>query len=221
MYLRNCKDACSNEGIRQLLGWRVARVMMLLPAAFLVIHQGGCGSSEKNVPLAPDGLNDVVYRAEANDEALEELVGIPAKSDPTRGAIFTAPLDGDVMAGDLPRFTWRDATTTELEPSRTNSGARRHYDLPFGPVRSASAHGPSVNGRAYYLVFSTPDDPKLVRVFTTESFYEPDVVELTKLELANGPIQLSIVTAIYDNSRLAADGGPYIGETIHFSIQQE
>jgi hypothetical protein len=194
--------------------------LLLIPAASLLIYQGACGSPDVDPPAEPDDLSDVVYQAQANDEALEQLVDAPARIDPTRAAVFTAPLDGDVMQADLPRFTWRDASVTGRQgPPSPPAGWRQHYRLPIGAMRSAAAHGPSVNGRAYYLVFSTPEDAKLVRVFTTENFYEPDIVELTKLQLAGGPITLRIVTAIYDNSHLAADGGPYVGETVHFSIQ--
>lgn len=88
----------------------------------------------------------------------------------------------------------------------------------LGPVRAARAHGTPVNGRAYFIVFSTAEREGLVRVFTTKLSYTPDAEAWGKLRAAGAPITVSVLNAIFESNRVSRDGGPFAGEPVTFTI---
>jgi hypothetical protein len=157
----------------------------------------------------PTELADVIYQGGANDEALELLIATAATPDATRAAVLTWPADGEsIPASPVKEFWWEEGSTARAPVER----------LLLGPLRAAFAHGAPVNGPAYFVVFSTSTNDKLVRVFTTELSFTPDAATWQKMVDANEPVQCVITNAVFDNNLLAADGGPFVGAPTTFSI---
>lgn len=187
-----------------------------------------------------DALADVIYEGAGNDEALELLLAPTPEENPKTFAIFDSPMEGPpVPASPIPTFAWhveglpetgawtpsgaprsRWATFDGLNPAV--KGAREALG-PFldlvGPERAARAHGSSIGGAGYLLVFSTAGDDKLLRVFTTNLTYTPDEAAWGKLKGAGKAIQAWILTGIFENNVLAAGGGPFQGPWIAFVIE--
>jgi hypothetical protein len=151
----------------------------------------------------------VVYEGLATDEALVILLALEARSEPAENAVVDYPADQMALPAATPAtFAWHIGEMAGVWPS---------LESMLGP-RAAYAHGAPVNGRGYFLVFSTPSSPKLLRVFTTDLTYTPDAAAWASLVGANLPISLTITNAIFEDNRVAQDGGPYVGSSVSFSI---
>lgn len=194
----------------------------------------GCGDSGTDAPV--DELADVVYEGGATDEAAEALLAGTVKNDAAQAAIFTWPSDGDILEPDaVPTFCWHVGATASndaparprvgaLDPARAPSpawdrAARAVLEPLFSGVRPAYAHGDPINGPAYFLVFSTSSDAKLLRVFTTLVDYTPDAASWDELKAAGAPITATVTWAQFDTNRIATDGGPFAGTPITFTIR--
>src|SRR6185295_6993731 len=107
-------------------------------------------------------------------------------------------------------------------------GAARKHARPAARVRwvenwltlegTAYAHGAAMNGDAFLLVFSTKSRGKLLRVFTQARAYAPTVAEWQRLVDAHEVVTLTVTRATFEEGRLTADGGPFVGKPLQFSI---
>jgi hypothetical protein len=193
------------------------RTAFFVLVASVALYAGACSSDDE--PLPNEELADVIYQGTTNDEALELLLTSTPVDDPTNEAELVWPPDGDsVPASPPPTFCWTVGAGASLAPM-TPAIDPGWLDEIVG-MRSAHAHGPPVNGPAYFVVFSTPSDPKLARVFTSEVEYTPDDAVWQKMIAVGGPITCTITTGIFDNNLLAADGGPFVGDSTTFTITQ-
>lgn len=201
---------------------RIAGVVALAGAVFVGTSVGACGGGTENPPATnePD-LTGVIYAGAATDEALEALLLAAPKTDPAQAAAVDTPAAGATLPKDVPpTIEWHvSGSSAAREPSAGERIARAAKAIGsfFGP-REAWAHGAPVNGRAYLLVFSTPKSPELVRVFTTELSYTFDAANWTKLALTGEPVTLVVTNAIFEDNRVAQDGGPFTGNAVTFSI---
>jgi hypothetical protein len=158
-------------------------------------------SSDKT-PAASNALGaDVIREGNTTSPALDEFLGTPADSWAWAGGQFVAPSDQAVLPADMPAaFSWQADGTT--------------------PPPDSDVLVPSEQqGQTFLLVFSTPSDAKLLRVFTSLTSYTPSAAAWQKLVRAGTPITLSITSATFENDQLTADGGPHNGQTIQFTIQ--
>lgn len=176
-------------------------------------------------------LADVIYEGGATDEALEALIAAGATSDAAQGTRFLTPAAGAVLDPSTPvAFTWAVGQTSASAPEasprgRGRSRARvspslveRAVGSLFG-VRTAHAHGTPIDGRAYFLVFRTESNPRLLRVFTTRLEYTPSAEAWAKLTgEGGGAITAEITGAIFEQNRIPQDGGPWLGETLGFEF---
>lgn len=179
----------------------------------------GCESpANPSMPASTDpDIEGVVYESLATDEGLVALLGQQAASDPAQNAIFDLPITQmSLPAASAATFAWHIGESATLSPPSLRKWAF-DVDSILGP-RQAYAHGAPINGRGYFLVFSTPAAPKLLRVFTTNLTYTPDATAWATLVSAGVPISLTITNAIFEDSRVAQDGGPYAGPAISFII---
>lgn len=199
------------------------RWTFLVVAASTVLYSGACSSDEDSheEDEANPALADVVYEGGTNDEALEALLAGTPVEDAAKGASLTSPAEGASVPSSPPHtFTW-SSTTARLEGGAVSPANRAldHWlqDL-FAGERSALAHGNPVNGRAYFVVFSTSGDDKVLRVFTTSTSYTPDEAAWEKLVSAGGLITASITTGVYDNNAVASDGGPFTAPSATFTV---
>jgi len=158
-------------------------------------------SSDKT-PTASNALgSDVIREGDTTSVALDEFLGTPADSWAWAGGQFVTPSDQDVLSAATPEtFTWQADGTT--------------------PPPDTDVLVPSEQqGQTFLLVFSTPADAKLLRVFTNLTSYTPSSAAWQKLVRAGTPITLSITSATFENDQLTGDGGPHNGQTIQFTIQ--
>lgn len=226
------------------------RLFLLLAATTLVpatICAGACGSD--GTPAAPSPppdtslhLAEVVYEGGATDEALIALLSVTPKSDPAHAAVFSSPANGATLPADpAPKLSWHlGGATGRLAPPAEPGGARARASAPAGQsvlrrllsaVPAAQAHGAPINGRAYYLVFSTAKSEGVLRVFTTRLDYTPDAAAWAKLRAAGGmttqptqptqPTQITVtaLNAVFENNRVAAGEASSEGEPVTFTIQ--
>jgi hypothetical protein len=194
-------------------------------------HEGEGGG------VVDPGIADVVFEGGATDEALEALIAAGATSDLTQGTRFLEPLAGATLDPSTPiTFRWAvgqtDAKAPSVEaPSRVAGVPRRSVADLAEPglveralgallgVRTAHAHGTPIDGRAYFLVFRTESNPRLLRVFTTRLDYTPSSEAWAKLTgEGGGTITAEITGAIFEQNRIPADGGPWLGETTSFDF---
>lgn len=196
------------------------RFVVLITLSSVAIYTPACGSDETQQPPEGVDITGVIYEAGANDEALEALLGATPINDAAKGAALSEPAEGaELPSTAAPTFQWSVGSAgAALSPS---AGPRRSSFMSelVGPERAAAAHGPPVNGKAYLLVFSTPADDKLVRVFTTDLSYTPDAAAWDKMKAAGAPITATVLTGTFDNNLLASDGGPFAGPKTSFTVK--
>jgi hypothetical protein len=194
------------------MGPMLTRSLVLLALAGTL---AGC-ADDPNDPIAPaPSIEDVIYEGGANDEALEALLAAQPVADATKAAALVAPEDGAALDGAEPvEFSW--ALGAEGSRRRTRPLLRLARLFGGGPLQG---HGAPVNGRAYFVVFHTAADEALVRVFTGLTTYTPAADAWQKMSAAGAPISVTITSGIYDNNLLAADGGPFVGDSATFTIE--
>ncbi|WP_437670923.1 hypothetical protein [Sorangium sp. So ce131] len=220
-----------------------ARRALLIPALAAALsgamYAGACGGHDHEDDHSSSGpeIEDVVFEGGATDEALVALLAVAPKTEPSQATVFDAPEGGATLPGDAaPELTFHVAGAAQGSAPRIapalrlaaaapagrelGAGARAWAELAalLGPARAAEAHGTPVNGRAYFLVFSTAEREGLLRVFTTELSYTPDAAAWDKLRSAGGPITANVVNAVFESNRVAPGGGPFEGEPVTFTI---
>jgi hypothetical protein len=191
--------------------------------ALLASSVAGCGedgaTSTSTTGSASSGagaedLSDVIYEGGATDEALVALVARSASFNEAEGTRFLEPADGANLPPATPAlFAWAVGTVARRAPGLLERGV----GLVLG-VREARAHGTPISGRAYFVVFHTPSQPKLLRVFTTALTYTPDGAAWERLAAAGEPITVDIVNAIFEDNRVADGGGPHLGVPLHVTV---
>lgn len=210
------------------------RTVLLVPLACAAIY--GCDHDHE---AATPELADVLYEGGATDEALVALDSAldqkPASQDPARAPVLDMPTGAMLPKSPMPIFTWHSGMASHLAPhdepvpNQAPSLLRLPESSPtfrsalnelFGPIKAAHAHGDPLVGPATFLVFSTPTNPKLVRVFTNLTSYTPAQSVWDKLVATNAEITLSLIGAEFDNNRIADGGGPFQGTKYVFKIAQ-
>lgn len=219
------------------LAFRIARILLLCGLASVGIHGAACGDLEtmggptaSSSTGAPDAHPGLIYEGDANDAAYAALTAKDGPENPTTYAIFDAPAEGAVYpVTATPTFTWH--MNAQPGPGARNDGVdfllhgappARHAALGplldlFGGERVAAAAGNPVNGLGYLLLFSSEKDAKLLRVFTTKTSYAPDAAAMEIMK-GVGTVQVWILTGLFKNDALTADGGPFRGPWTAFEI---
>jgi hypothetical protein len=184
---------------------------------------------------APAAVPDVLYEALASDEALEALLAASPTENAAESATLTSPSDGATLGATPETFEWRIGPTEARGPSSRPDPVRfgltprrddaewgaRALDLLLGSALLASpahAHGPPVNGRAYYLVVEDAGGAIVHHVFTLDLRHTPSSEAWALLAAAEGPLQARVTNALFENNRILEDGGPFVGPAISFSI---
>lgn len=151
---------------------------------------------------------------------LEQMLGVAPVADATRGATFDFPAEGALVPVAPPAaFAWHTGGATGILRGARSPNALASALMLVGPERSAFAHGKPVNGNGFFLVFSTADNDKVLRVFTTSTSYTPDDAAWQKLVGAGAPVTATILTAVFENNFLVSDGGPFSGTPVTFTIE--
>jgi len=195
------------------------RLIILVLCVSFVSYVGACTDTHSDAADTGNPLTaDVAFDTHANDEALDLLLDASPTDIASKAAIFDSPTDAAALdKGVAVAFKWHTGATADSQ----NPGTIRHKFQPiwqFG-VPAAYAHGPTLNGKAYFLVVSSTADAKVLRVFTTATTFTPNSEQWTKITKASGTLTAIITTAVYDNDKLASDGGPFSGKPITFTIK--
>ena len=215
------------------------RALLFVPLASIALY--GCPEAEETT-TPEDEYTDVVFGGAATDEALVSLgSALDAKgpvTDPARAPVLDTPAGAVVPASPIPEFSWHfGEAASRLRPLPGEPGpawlrfaAAPSQPLPLagswvspllalvGPPRAAHAHGDPLNGTATFVVFSTKDDPKLLRVFTDQTSFTPGQDLWDKLVEAKAEITVSLVAADFDANRIADGGDPVQGTKLSFTI---
>ncbi|MFO0664583.1 MAG: hypothetical protein U0174_11565 [Polyangiaceae bacterium] len=163
-----------------------------------------CSSDPTPNPTGTDtDISDVLYEGDATDEALEALVAAPLKTG--MASSISAPTQWQTISKAAPfTFAW--------------SQPKQAFSIMSLLEGTAYAHGTPVNGSAYLLTFSTPQNAKLVRVFTAKNTYVPSADAWNKLASAKTTITLRVRAATFEDNRVIATGGPYDSSAISFTV---
>ncbi|MRG92737.1 hypothetical protein [Polyangium spumosum] len=182
---------------------------------------------EANIPA---GYEDVVYGGAATDEALAALLTAvdqsPPADVPSQAPTLASPMAGELPASTIPTFSWAVGGTARRAPAPPSLLPAERRDEPLlaplaallGPVRAAHAHGTPFTGYATWLVVSTDADPKLARVFTSETSWTPSESIWARVTAAKAPITVELTGAQFVDNRIDMDGGPFQGSKTTFTI---
>jgi hypothetical protein len=195
------------------------------PALLILLFTLGCGSAPQpgrgagtHVVVTASDIADVVYRLGTSDEGLLTLLNAPVDADPAAVPAVTAPANHAVVSGPT-EVVFGVGSTATLRPRRTGPS---HGKVPFEPWSflegTAYAHGPIMNGEAFFLAFETRDGEPLLRVFLQERSYVPSGSEWRLLAAAPGPASIRLWRAVFEQGRLTEDGGPFAAVPLEVTL---
>ncbi len=140
---------------------------------------------------------DVVRQGDVTESQLSAMLANEPIDWAWAGGQFDSPDPNASMPASTPfEFTWHaDATQPE------------------------EGGGPSAFQMVHLLLFSTPSNPSLLRVFSSLDSYTPDAATWQKLTASGEPITLSLTSGTFAGDDLTSEGGPYIGQELSFSIE--
>lgn len=198
-------------------GSLLAIALLAAPAC----SSGGVGDAPlpPSGPSAPPDVTGVSYWPGATDEGLLALLDAQPVESALDVPIVTAPADRSTLSVPI-TFAFRP-TAAAMRTRRPGVAARRPtFDLSdlFTLERTAYAHGAPMNGEAFLLVFSTAREPHWLRVFLQGRDFTPSSAEWGRLAGARESLSLTVTRAVFEEGRLTPDGGPFVGEPVHFTI---
>lgn len=208
-----------------------ARVTSIASIFCLAVLLAGCSDDEQHAhPEDEHELSDVVFVGKATDEALEYLLDRPAKDSESERLTIDSPEAGATLSKDeAPTIAYHSAVSGRLEPRPLAPSPyvrppwpRRAIDELvglFGPLRSAHAHGAPFSGLGYYLELVDGDGKRLLRVFTDERSYTPELATWSQFADVAQPIELTIVSAAFEQNEIPSGGGPFLGARIDFTVE--
>jgi hypothetical protein len=200
----------------------VKRLATLLLVAFLAVpacSSADVGDAPAPAPSAPPDVSGVSYGPGATDEGLVTLLDARPVDSALELPIVTTPADRATL--DAPTTFAFQPSATALRPRRPRAAARRvtrELAELFTLEGTAYAHGAPMNGEAFLLVFATSRDPHWLRVFLQGRSFAPSDAEWGRLAGAHESLSLTVTRAVFEEGRLTADGGPFVGPPIRFTI---
>jgi hypothetical protein len=159
-----------------------------------------CSSSgEGGLRSEPDPISTYGIEREGDASAaqLNTFLHHKARDWAWAGGQFDAPDDNAVLSADTPQT----------------------FSFHADPADFAEGGAPDEIVMTHLLQFSRASGSSLLQVFTTLSEYTPNAQDWQKLVDAGEPITLSLTTGSFVGSGLPQDGGPFIGQTITFTIE--
>jgi hypothetical protein len=192
---------------------RLFRTVMLAALGSMFVYVPACSSSTDTGMSSNPLTAGVVRQGSVTDAALIQMVSTEADDWGWAGGVFDTPAAdptttsaATISASEPFTFTWHaDPTDSSSDAGAGNT-----------PV------GSGLSGMAYLLVFSTPGNAKLLRVFTTEPTYTPDAAAWSSLLAAaaaeSTPLNVTLTTATFASDVLNPEGGPHKGQTLVLTI---
>ena len=178
--------------------FRVALVTLLTTALPAI---SACSSEAASSPVID--TTGVVQEGVVSEGQLRAVLSNQPIEWGWAGGAFDTPPNSDSIAvlpsGTPFEFTWQ-SDQTEDPPA---AGAPNDLD------------------RVHLLVFSTPSNPKLLRVFSSMDSYTPDAAAWQTLNDAGEGevITVSLTSATLIGDGLTGNGGPFIGTPVQFTIE--
>lgn len=224
---------------------RMRRAFLLAPLACAAIYACDGGETEPTMAGPPDGYEDVVLQGDVTDETLVGFVSSleegGLQDDPSQAPSMASPAAGaQLPKGTVPEFSWTSGGAARLAPygapvrwaglaPAPADGIPRSLvrDLvAFGaPLRellaaprAAHAHGAPYSGTATFVELTAKDGATLLRVFTSAQKLTPSQAEWDAMAAAAQPITIELTSALFEENRVVADGGPFAGTVIDFTI---
>lgn len=208
-------------------------------AVLVALH--ACNAEE---PQPHPGFEDVLLQGDVTGDSLAAFVHATRMRAPVPQSpklVIIWPANGEKIPKaqrDLLTFCWVISTSARAPGFAPPASAGVRWAglldaapavhapawlAPFaellGPARAAHAEPTSYEGMVTYAVFSTADDPALIRVLTSELDYNPTVDVLEKMAAATQPITLRLTTAFVTPESDVADG-PFLGPEMRFSLER-
>lgn len=150
----------------------------------------------------------VVREGDPSDAAVTQLLSYEADDWGWAGGVFLAP----------PTVA-TDASTDVALPASAPFTFVWHADPVPSADEAGAAGAPSgFTGVAFLLVFSTPSDPKFLRIITTASSFTPSAADWQKLRSSSEPVTLKLASGTFENDELTAEGGPHQGQGLNLSF---
>ena len=194
---------------------RLLRTTLLVALASSAAYMPACSSSSDSAASSTALTAGVLYEGEATEVTLLQILNTEADSWGWAGGAFIAPkpdkalavnTGATIVSADTPyTFAWR-SDPSDVFPQAGAAGAL------------SIAAGGGFTGMAYLLVFSTPENPRLLRVYTTNPSYTPSAAAWQQLVSAKGPITAALTTATFENDALTVEGGPHGGQQLSLTI---
>ncbi len=191
---------------------RLQRALLLATLSGALAGAPGCSSGSDSDTTTNPLTANVLLQGGVTELALQQIVSVEADDWGWAGGVFDAPASDPT------------ATSTATVPAGRPYPFAWHADRTDPPFAAAGAAGfadtgsAGFTGMAYLLVFGTPSNAKLLRVFTATDHYTPDAAAWKALRAVAGPITVTLTTATFDGDTLAAEGGPHKGQTLVLTI---
>jgi hypothetical protein len=189
-----------------------------MTVALLVTLVGATGVPACNGHDDHHAPTDALIQGEANIDGFDAFSAATATNDAAKAPTLTSPASDAKVPGAQPiKFEWKAATAQVAPFDRTHGFAAR-FPIPFASIRDArAAHGDPMNGKAYLLTLRN-GETNVVRVFTTDTTYQPDAAAWQKLRDAR-TISATVTVASFDNNRIVSGSGPFVGNATSFTIE--
>jgi hypothetical protein len=151
----------------------------------------------------------VLREGDPSDAAVTQLLSYEADDWGWAGGVFQAP-PTDPIASSI------DVTL----PANTPFTFVWHADPVPSPAAGAAGtlNATGFTGVAFLLVFSTPSDPKLLRIVTTDSSFTPSAADWKTLTSSGEPVTFKLASGTFENDELTVEGGPHQGQALSISF---
>jgi hypothetical protein len=194
---------------------RLLRTSLFLALAASAAYMPACSSSSDSAEAEPSLTKGVIYEGDATELTLIEFLNTPSDSWGWAGGAFLTPEPEKAHAINT------EAHIASLAEPYTFSWHSEPSDV-FPQAGAAGAlaieAGGGFTGMAYLVVFSTPDNAQLLRVYTTDTSYTPSASAWKQLVAVHGPITVALTTATFENNELTLEGGPHAGQQLTLTI---
>lgn len=172
---------------------RMLCLIALVAAPSLV----ACSSGERQPPPEAISSLGIQLEGDATQAQLSTFLDHKPREWAWAGGQFDAPDDRAPLAADTPQtFAW-------------------HAD----PADFAVGNNASDVAMTHLLSFASGSNASLLDVFTTLNEYTPDTAAWHELLAAHEAITVSLTTASFLGAQLPVAGGPFIGQSLTFTIE--
>jgi hypothetical protein len=206
-----------------------AKAGMAAALAIAGAYGAACVSSTEST--SGDALDpsvaDVVLEGNATGKAAVSLLAAtPISGAALRPRIVSPPPDTVALASQVVTFSWEPGGSTARHVPPTPRLLPEERPLVpawltelLGPERAAAAAPSALRGTGYFLLFSTDEAPRLLRVFTTDTSYTPDKKAWDTLVSAGMWTKLTLVSAMFSGDAVLPATGPFVADPIEFCIE--